>query len=108
MNDVYNVAVVNQSSAAQCMETQGPCDNCDQKCLAKYGPSVHTQCGNSQCICIYECGQPAKTCSGGGGMCSQNCPETCCDANCAQKFNGGKGYCQSLGNYNLCQCEYPC
>lgn len=104
-----NVAVVNQSRAGTCVETEGPCENCDQKCLAKFGPSVNTQCGNSQCLCIYECPpSPPKVCNGGAGLCSQNCPEKCCDTNCATKFNGGHGSCATLGNINLCQCEYPC
>lgn len=110
MNDVYNVAVVNQSRAATCMDTEGPCDNCDQKCLAKYGPSVRTQCGNSLCMCIYQCrpGPSPKTCYGGAGPCSQSCPDQCCDANCAKKYDNGKGYCQMLGSFSLCQCEYLC
>ncbi|CAF2132171.1 hypothetical protein BRARA_K00859 [Brassica rapa] len=102
-------SVVNQSRAGTCVETEGPCENCDQKCLAKFGPSVNTQCGNSQCLCIYECPpSPPKVCNGGAGLCSQNCPEKCCDTNCATKFNGGHGSCVTLGNFNLCQCEYPC
>ncbi|KAG2241687.1 hypothetical protein Bca52824_090260 [Brassica carinata] len=85
-----NVAVVNQSraqAAQACVQALGPCENCDQKCLAQYGPSVHTQCGNSQCLCIYQCGpSPPKVCNGGAGLCSQNCPSNCCDMNCAKSI----------------------
>ncbi|KAL0891271.1 hypothetical protein Bca101_015254 [Brassica carinata] len=105
-------SVVNQSraqAAQACVQALGPCENCDQKCLAQYGPSVHTQCGNSQCLCIYQCGpSPPKVCNGGAGLCSQNCPSNCCDMNCAKKYNAGHGSCVTLGNSNLCQCQYSC
>ncbi|CAH8277400.1 unnamed protein product [Arabidopsis lyrata] len=115
-NKVYNALVVNQTRAISCDESLGLCKKCDERCKAKHGPSCISKCdgevGMLSCTCTYECGPtlPPKrnVCSGGTGMCSGNCPDKCCDTNCAQKYNGGRGFCNSLGNYNLCQCEYPC
>ncbi|ESQ46610.1 hypothetical protein EUTSA_v10000699mg [Eutrema salsugineum] len=113
--ELYYVAVVNQSRADTCTEILGTCENCDQKCLDKYGPSVRTQCDGVAgqpllCTCIFHCGPPLppKVCTGGAGLCSGNCSDKCCDGNCAAKYNAGHGSCLMLGNFNLCQCEYTC
>lgn len=112
---------MNQTRATICVDGLGTCENCDQKCKAKHGPSSESSCDRSigvpLCTCYYECPSPPpsppsptppKTCFGGTGACSQRCPEKCCDMNCAQKYRGGHGYCDTLGTISLCQCEYPC
>lgn len=101
---------MDQSRADTCDDKIGPCDdNCDQTCKATYGPETQSKCdgpvGNSSCTCHYQC---IKVCNGGTGMCSEACPNNCCDMNCAKKYIGGHGYCNSLGNFRLCQCNYPC
>ncbi|KAG7611104.1 hypothetical protein ISN44_As05g032140 [Arabidopsis suecica] len=110
------VSGVNQTRADSCDESLGLCETCDERCKAKHGPSCISKCdgevGMLSCTCTYECGPPlppkGNVCSGGTGMCSGKCPYKCCDTSCAQKYNGGRGFCNSLGNYNFCQCEYPC
>ncbi|ESQ54220.1 hypothetical protein EUTSA_v10026566mg [Eutrema salsugineum] len=109
-------SVVNQTRANTCSEGLGTCENCDQRCKAKHGPSSQSSCDRSVgvplCTCYYQCGPPSPTppkiCDGGAGICSQSCPDKCCDTNCAQKYKGGRGFCSSIGNYRLCQCTYPC
>ncbi|XP_018482286.1 defensin-like protein 182 [Raphanus sativus] len=113
-------SVVNQTRANTCTDGLGTCENCDQRCKAKHGPSSESNCDHSLvmplCLCYYQCAGPTPTptptppkiCNGGAGICSRSCPETCCNTNCAQKFNGGHGFCSTLGNFNLCQCQYPC
>ena len=118
-NDVYNVTVVNQTRADICVDGLGTCENCDQRCKSKHGPSGHGDCddrstGVPMCRCHYQCEPPSltstplNTCNGGAGLCSVNCPQKCCDINCALKFIGGSGMCFTLGNTSVCQCKYPC
>ncbi|KAG2245446.1 hypothetical protein Bca4012_015784 [Brassica carinata] len=111
-------SVVNQTGANTCTEGLGTCENCDERCKAKHGPSSESNCDRSLviplCVCYYQCPDPPPTptppkiCNGGAGLCSARCPANCCDTNCAQKFNGGHGFCDTIGNFNLCQCQYPC
>ncbi|XP_010438224.1 PREDICTED: defensin-like protein 182 [Camelina sativa] len=113
-------SVVDQARAKTCIDGLGTCENCDERCKAKHGPSSESNCGISTevplplCTCYYQCGSSSspppspKKCNGGVGICSQRCPEKCCDMNCAQKYNGGHGFCNTLGTFSLCQCEYPC
>ncbi|XP_023635413.1 putative defensin-like protein 180 [Capsella rubella] len=111
---VIFVAVVNQTRADSCNDSLGTCENCDERCKTKHGPSTMSKCDGSVglllCTCTYECAPLAssKICSGGTGLCTADCPEKCCDTNCAEKYNSGRGSCNFLGNYNLCQCEYKC
>ncbi|XP_010435730.1 PREDICTED: putative defensin-like protein 180 [Camelina sativa] len=115
---IFVAVVINQTRAESCNDVVGTCENCDERCKAKHGPSCISRCdgqfGVFLCTCTYECVPPSppsppKVCNGGTStMCSQNCPEKCCDTNCAQKYSGGRGFCNSLGNFNLCQCQYPC
>ncbi|KAH0871503.1 hypothetical protein HID58_078525 [Brassica napus] len=59
--------------------------------------------------CYYTCGPPSPTpphhkqCYGGTGLCS-----SACNQNCAQKYLGGSGFCESIGISRLCKCQYPC
>ncbi|CAH8274857.1 unnamed protein product [Arabidopsis lyrata] len=109
-------SVVNQTRADTCTDGLGLCNGCDERCKAKHGPSSESNCDRSigvgLCVCYYQCGSPSppvqKKCNGGAGICSQRCQGTCCDMNCAQKYNGGHGFCNTLGTFSLCQCEYPC
>ncbi|CAH2077379.1 unnamed protein product [Thlaspi arvense] len=108
-------SVVNQSRAATCNETLGSCENCDKKCLTKYGPSVKTHCDGpgGMCTCVYGCGPPSpikpmKVCIGSTGLCTSKCAGSCCDRNCALKYNAGRGACSQLGDYIVCECEYTC
>ncbi|XP_013597145.1 PREDICTED: defensin-like protein 182 isoform X1 [Brassica oleracea var. oleracea] len=110
-------SVVNQTRA-KCADGLGTCENCDERCKAKHGPSSESICdlslGMPLCMCYYQCADPPPTptppkiCNGGAGLCSARCFGSCCDTNCAQKFNGGHGFCSTLGTFNLCQCQYPC
>ncbi|CAL9224427.1 unnamed protein product [Arabidopsis halleri] len=103
-------SVVDQTRAGICNDSLGLCDGCDQRCKAKHGPSCESKCdgpvGMLMCTCIYEC--PPKLCNGGLGNCGESCNEQCCDRNCALKYNGGHGYCNTLDDFSLCLCKYPC
>ncbi|EOA29046.1 hypothetical protein CARUB_v10025300mg [Capsella rubella] len=113
-------SVVNQARGNTCTDGLGSCENCDARCKAKHGLSSVSSCDHSiglpipLCTCSYQCGgsppspPSPKICNGGGGICSQRCPKTCCEINCAQKYNGGHGFCNTLGTFSLCQCVYPC
>ncbi|EOA18746.1 hypothetical protein CARUB_v10007327mg [Capsella rubella] len=114
-------SVLNQVSAKECIDGLGTCENCDQRCKTKHGKSSESSCERSIgmpipfCTCYYQCGgfsspppPSPEICNGGGGICSQRCPETCCDINCAHKYKGGHGFCNTFGIFSLCQCEYPC
>ncbi|XP_024005817.1 putative defensin-like protein 180 [Eutrema salsugineum] len=106
-------SVVNQSRTDTCSETLGPCENCDQKCLAKYGPSVQTHCigpGGGLCTCVFHCRPsiPLKVCPGAMGLCTDTCSSKCCNWNCSKKYYAGRGSCLLLGDFNVCQCEYTC
>ncbi|RIA04531.1 hypothetical protein BRARA_K01224 [Brassica rapa] len=111
-------SVVNQTRANTCADGLGTCENCDERCKDKHGPSSENICDRSLvmplCMCYYQCADPTPTlsppkiCNGGAGLCSARCPGSCCDTNCAQKFKGGHGFCSTLGTFNLCQCQYPC
>ncbi|KAL1223331.1 putative defensin-like protein [Cardamine amara subsp. amara] len=106
-------SVVNQTRAGTCDESLGICQGCDDRCKAKHGPSCISKCdgevGNLMCTCTYDCTPPPplKTCNNGLGMCSPSCPE-CCNAQCAQKYVGGSGLCNTLDNISMCLCKYPC
>ncbi|EOA18836.1 hypothetical protein CARUB_v10007451mg [Capsella rubella] len=116
------VSAVNPTKADTCKEGLGTCKNCDQRCKTKYGASSQGNCDGSVgllvCTCHFKCGihspppplsyQPQKTCNGGAGFCSKTCNKDCCDSNCAQKYDGGTGFCNTIGHANLCQCVYPC
>lgn len=108
---------MNQARADTCVDGLGTCQNCDERCKAKHGSSSESNCDRSigvpLCTCYYQCGSSPsppspKKCDGGAGICSERCPEICCDMNCAQKYYGGHGFCNTLGTFSLCQCEYPC
>ncbi|AEE85716.1 low-molecular-weight cysteine-rich 59 [Arabidopsis thaliana] len=111
-------SVVNQARGDTCIDGLGYCNNCDERCKAKHGPSSESSCDRSVgvplCKCYYECESPPsppappKKCDGGAGICSQRCQGQCCDMNCAQKYIGGHGFCNTLGTFSFCQCEYPC
>ncbi|KAF8118530.1 hypothetical protein N665_0004s0015 [Sinapis alba] len=109
-------SVVNQAKADPCVDGLGACENCDNRCKFKHGPSSHGDCdrsvGVALCRCYYQCEPPSLTplniCKGGGGLCSKRCPETCCNKICALNYNGGHGVCNTFGNFNVCQCQYPC
>ncbi|CAH8302950.1 unnamed protein product [Eruca vesicaria subsp. sativa] len=110
-------SVVNQTRANICVDGLGTCENCDQRCKSKHGPSSQGDCsdrsiGEPLCRCHYQC-EPSSltslnTCNGNAGLCSRRCPEQCCDVKCRHKFTGGNGFCNSLDYYNVCQCQYPC
>ncbi|CAB81000.1 hypothetical protein [Arabidopsis thaliana] len=99
-------AVVNQARGDTCIDGLGYCNNCDERCKAKHGPSSESSCDRSVgvplCKCYYECESPPsppappKKCDGGAGICSQRCQGQCCDMNCAQKYIGGHGFCNTL------------
>ncbi|CAN8314265.1 unnamed protein product [Cochlearia groenlandica] len=102
-------SVVNQSRAETCTENGGFCTGCGERCRSTYGPLTQNKCEGIVCKCIFDCANPPpKMCDGGAGICSQSCPDDCCNSTCAQKYNGGTGFCNSLGNSMLCQCQYPC
>ncbi|XP_019088066.1 PREDICTED: putative defensin-like protein 180 [Camelina sativa] len=85
------VAVVNQTRADSCNDSLG---TCTYEGVPPSPPSPLS---------------PLKVCIGVvKRMCSYVCPEKCCDANCAQKYKGGRGFCNPFGNIILCQCQYPC
>ncbi|CAF2133521.1 unnamed protein product [Brassica napus] len=85
--------------ANTCADGLGTCENCDERCKDKHGPSSENICDRSLvmplCMCYYQCADPTPTlsppkiCNGGAGLCSARCPGSCCDTNCAQKFKGG-------------------
>ncbi|CAL0306493.1 unnamed protein product [Lupinus luteus] len=82
---------------------------CDQNCKARF-PDGQGSCDLGLCSC-YSCTKippPKKKCIGGIGLCSNVCDENCCNGKCAGKFNEGVGFCNSLGVYRMCTCEYTC
>ncbi|CAN8326553.1 unnamed protein product [Cochlearia groenlandica] len=110
-------SVENKVKANICAEGLGACNQCDERCKAKRGPTGEGTCDRFQlCTCTYQCGPPSpappgpphKICFGGAGTCSAKCGTPCCNQLCAQKFPGGSGYCDRIGQSLLCKCEYPC
>ncbi|EOA28861.1 hypothetical protein CARUB_v10025105mg [Capsella rubella] len=104
-------SVVEQARAGKCNEVVGPCNaGCDQRCKAMHGPSCESKCegilGNLSCTCVYDCSR--KICNGGLGNCGVACNNQCCDAKCAQRYNGGRGFCNTLFEFSVCQCKFPC
>ncbi|KAL0891272.1 hypothetical protein Bca101_015255 [Brassica carinata] len=101
----------NKVKAATCQDPLGSCLQCDERCKAKHGPTGQASCDNRNqlCTCYYTCGPPPPTppkrkqCYGGAGLCS-----SACNQNCAQKYIGGSGFCETIGNSSLCKCQYPC
>lgn len=50
-----------------------------------------------------------KICTTGLGVCSDQCSDPFCDTNCAQKYPGGRGYCQDIvPPLRSCYCVYNC
>ncbi|XP_013597357.1 PREDICTED: defensin-like protein 183 [Brassica oleracea var. oleracea] len=104
-------SVANKVKANSCQDPLGSCLQCDERCKAKHGPTGQASCDsrNQLCTCYYTCGPPSPTpphhkqCYGGTGLCS-----SACNQNCAQKYLGGSGFCESIGNSRLCKCQYPC
>ncbi|EOA26022.1 hypothetical protein CARUB_v10019430mg [Capsella rubella] len=107
-------SVENKVKANTCMEGLGNCQQCSERCKAKHGPQGEGSCDikNQLCTCYYPCGSPSgpqpKKCYGGAGLCGGNCGPPCCNQKCAQKYNQGTGFCDSIGHTSLCKCEYPC
>ncbi|KAL0804919.1 hypothetical protein Bca101_097410 [Brassica carinata] len=101
----------NKVKANSCQDPLGSCLQCDERCKAKHGPTGQASCDtrNQLCTCYYTCGPSSPTppqhkqCYGGTGLCS-----SACNQNCAQKYLGGSGFCESIGNSRLCKCQYPC
>ncbi|CAH2077516.1 unnamed protein product [Thlaspi arvense] len=97
-----------------CEEGLGICNQCDERCKAKHGPTAESSCDRYQlCTCRYTCGPPSpsppsKQCTGGAGFCSTTCGNQCCNQSCAQKYPGGVGFCENLDHSLLCKCQYPC
>ncbi|CAN8276405.1 unnamed protein product [Cochlearia groenlandica] len=109
--------VQNKAKAQICREGLGICNQCDERCKARHGPTAQGTCDRYQlCTCLYYCGPPQappqppprKQCYGGAGLCDIKCGNPCCNQSCAQKYPGGGGYCDSLGSSLLCKCQYPC
>lgn len=105
---IYTAA--NKVNAGYCQDGLGSCAQCDGRCKVKHGPTGQGSCDtrNQLCTCYYTCGPPPnppqpKQCYGGTGMCSNACNQSC-----AQKYPGGSGFCESIGNTRLCKCQYPC
>ncbi|KAJ4899229.1 Defensin-like protein 183 [Raphanus sativus] len=103
-------SVANKVKAATCQDPLGSCLQCDERCKAKHGPTGQASCDRNQlCTCYYTCGPSSPTppkhkqCYGGAGLCS-----SACNQNCAQKYPGGSGFCESIGSTRLCKCQYPC
>lgn len=116
-NDTYSVTVKNKVNANICTEGLGICNQCDERCKARHGPTGRGTCDRyNLCTCDYICGPaprppgppPTKRCSGGAGLCGTKCGKPCCNQSCAQKYPGGVGSCDSLAHTLLCNCEYPC
>ncbi|CAH8315403.1 unnamed protein product [Eruca vesicaria subsp. sativa] len=71
-------SVVNQTRANNCTDGLGTCENCDQRCKAKHGPSSESTCDHSLvvplCLCYYQCAGPSPTptppkiCNGGADI----------------------------------------
>ncbi|CAN8255109.1 unnamed protein product [Cochlearia groenlandica] len=108
MNTIF--AVVNQTKSDTCVRNGGFCEGCGARCRFRFGPLTQTKCVGIVCKCIYDCPPhpPEKLCVGGAGVCTQACPDDCCNGTCSQKYIAGSGSCQSMGSYRLCQCQYPC
>ncbi|XP_010447773.1 PREDICTED: defensin-like protein 183 [Camelina sativa] len=112
-------SVENKINAKTCMENLGYCEGtsqqCDERCKAKHGPEAEGECDvkGLTCTCFYPCGQgpsplKPKICYGGAGVCSDKCGPPCCNQNCAEKYNEGTGFCDSIGHTYLCKCQYTC
>ncbi|AEE85717.1 Defensin-like protein 183 [Arabidopsis thaliana] len=108
-------SVENKVNANTCIEGIGNCQQCDVRCKARHGPAAKGACDSKfqLCTCNYPCGQgpsppQPKKCYGGAGICSDRCGAQCCNQNCAQKYNQGSGFCDSIGNTSLCKCQYNC
>lgn len=99
-----------------CQESLGGCEQFDERCKAKHGPTAQGNCESRTsniCTCGYWCGPPLpppepKVCYGGAGMCSKKCWKQCCNQVCASMFFRGVGFCESFGSIYLCKCQYPC
>ncbi|KAM7470043.1 hypothetical protein LguiA_008226 [Lonicera macranthoides] len=113
-------ALVYLSEARTCSVNYGPCTNdCAARCTREH-PGGNGYCfgdipSAKACNCDFSCpGPPAppapprRNCSGTLGLCSSRCEAACCNGNCAAKFNNGIGFCNTLGNTRLCQCQYTC
>ncbi|ESQ54216.1 hypothetical protein EUTSA_v10026848mg [Eutrema salsugineum] len=102
------LASVNKVKANICQDALGACPQCDVRCKAKHGPAGQGSCDNVNqlCTCNYTCGPPnpqqSEQCYG-LFICTD-----ACNQNCAQKYLGGSGFCESIGNTKLCKCQYPC
>ncbi|CAL9227405.1 unnamed protein product [Arabidopsis halleri] len=108
-------SVENKVKANTCTEGLGNCQQCDERCKANHGPAAKGGCDPKfqLCTCYYPCGQgpsppQPKKCYGGAGVCSDKCGPQCCNQNCAQKYNQGTGFCDSIGHTYLCKCQYNC
>ncbi|KAF1867753.1 hypothetical protein Lal_00050186 [Lupinus albus] len=77
---------------------------CDQRCKAKHSGG-EGKCGLGLCTC-YHC-KENPPCDGAIGLCGIGCDENCCKAKCADKFKG-VGYCNQIGSYSQCACQYDC
>lgn len=91
----------------------GPMGQCDQRCKALHIDGQGS-CDLGLCTCYYGCADPPpsptppKMCNNGLGVCSVQCGDACCNAKCASKYNQGTGMCSTIGNNNLCTCQYRC
>ncbi|XP_013624941.1 PREDICTED: defensin-like protein 183 [Brassica oleracea var. oleracea] len=105
----------NKVNANVCSEGLGICNQCDERCKARHGPTGQGMCDRyNLCTCNYICApvppppSPPTHCSGGAGLCDTRCGNPCCNQSCAQKYPGGVGFCDSLAHTVLCKCQYPC
>ncbi|KAG2288247.1 hypothetical protein Bca52824_047851 [Brassica carinata] len=116
---IISALVMIEAQGNLCRDGLGTCEDCDQKCKTKHGPSSESSCdrsvGVALCTCFYQCTPPTPpspptrpTCNSGTTLCTEQCSDSCCDTNCAQSHDGGHGICNSIGNTRLCLCEYPC
>ncbi|AED94787.1 low-molecular-weight cysteine-rich 57 [Arabidopsis thaliana] len=101
-------SAVNQIRAQTCDENLSSCENCDQRCKAKHGPSSVSKCNGPDGTCGCASFKPAKLCIGATDMCTDKCPTSCCDRQCAIKYKNGKGGCVDYAGYRMCICEYTC
>ncbi|CAN6827238.1 unnamed protein product [Brassica oleracea] len=101
----------NKVMAKPCNNNLGDCQQCDERCKTKYGPTSQGSHDNTckQCLCNNESASPAsKICYSGAGLCTPKCWDECCNKTCASMYLNGVGYCDSIGHINLCKCQYPC
>ncbi|KAJ4867805.1 Defensin-like protein 182 [Raphanus sativus] len=96
---VMSALVMTEGQGNLCRDGLGTCENCDQKCKTKHGPSSQSNCDHSVgvalCTCFYQCTPPKPsppptrpTCNNGTTLCTE-CSDNCCDTNCAKSNNGG-------------------